>query len=53
MVRSQAWLGSGVAVAVVMPAAAALIRTLAWELPHASDAALKRQKEKQQTIIIS
>ena len=30
------WLGSGVAVAVVRPAAAAPIQPLAWESPHAT-----------------
>ena len=40
-------LGSGVAVAGRKLVAAALIRPLAWEPPHASGAALKRQtKEK-------
>ena len=33
-------LRSGIAVAVFRPAAAALIRPLAWELPYATDAAL-------------
>ena len=40
--RSQMWLWSHVAVAV----ATALIGPLAWEPPHAADAALKRQKTK-------
>ena len=31
------------------PAATALIRPLAWELPYATDAALKRQKTNKQT----
>ena len=35
-------LGSGVAVAVAVAAAVAPIRTLAWELPYAAYAALKR-----------
>ena len=36
------------------PAVAALIgaRFLAWELPYAADAALKRQKEKKKRIAI-
>ena len=35
------------------PAAADLIQPLAWELPYATDAALKRkkQKQKQKTVI--
>ena len=39
-------LGSGVAVAGCRLAAAALIGPLAWELPYAVGAALKRQKKK-------
>ena len=38
--RSQTWLGSSIAVAV----AVALIRPLAWELPHAVGVVLKRKK---------
>ena len=41
---SQMWLGSGIAVAVVWTAAAALIRPLAWELPCAVGVALQRKK---------
>ena len=38
--------GSSVTVAVVCrPAATALIQPLAWELPYAAGAALKRQKQ--------
>ena len=33
------------------PAAAALIRPLAWETPHAKSVALKRQKQQQQSQI--
>ena len=40
-------LGYNVAVAVGRPAAAALIRPLAWELPYAVGVALKRQTNKQ------
>ena len=40
-------LGSGIAVAVACASSyIALIRLLAWELPYAMGAALKRQKEK-------
>ena len=39
-------LGSCIAGAVVRPAAATLIRPLAWEPPYAMSAALKRQKKK-------
>ena len=44
--RSQMWLRSCVAVAVVKAAAAAPapIRPLAWELPHATGAALKSKR---------
>ena len=48
----QTWLGSGIAVAVVRPVATALIRPLAWELPYAAGAALKRQKTKKLKIKI-
>ena len=41
--RSQMRLGSRIAVAVVWLAAAALIGPLAWKLPYAANAALKRQ----------
>ena len=41
--RSQTWLGSGLAVAVAQASAAAPIRSLAWELPNAAGAALKRK----------
>ena len=36
----------GVAIALVRPAAVALIRPLAWELPCARRGALKRQEKK-------
>ena len=36
-------LRSGVAVAVAWPAASALIRPLAWELPYAAGVALKKK----------
>ena len=42
------WLRSGVAVA--QEAAAALIQPLAWELPYAAGAALKRKKKKKKNI---
>ena len=42
----MAWLGSGVAVAVAWPAAIAPIQPLAWELPYATDAALKNKPKK-------
>jgi len=35
------WLGSRIAVAVVKPAAVALIQLLAWDHPYAMGAALK------------
>ena len=35
------------------PAAAAPIQPLAWELPHAMDAALKTNKQKKTLLIIS
>ena len=41
-------LGSGIAVAVVQPSAAAPIQPLAWELPYATYAALNRRKEKKE-----
>ena len=37
-------LGSGIAVAMVQPEAVAPIRPLAWELPYAANAALKKFK---------
>ena len=37
-------LRSGVAVAVAWPAASALIRPLAWELPYAAGVALKKNQ---------
>ena len=42
--RLQTWLRSGVAVSIRL-AAAALIEPLAWKLPYAAGAALKRQNE--------
>ena len=44
---SKTWFGSCVAVAVAV-AAAALIQPLAWELPYAADAALKKKKKKKE-----
>ena len=38
------WLGASVAVAVAQAAGAALIQPLAWELPYAASAAVKRKK---------
>ena len=32
------------------PVATVLIQPLAWELPYATDAALKRQKKKKKTL---
>ena len=40
------WLGSGVAVAVVCADSCSSIRPLAWELPYAVNAALKRKRRK-------
>ena len=37
------WLGSGIAVVVLGPAAAALIRPLVQELPYAIGAAIKKK----------
>jgi len=37
------WLGSSVAVAVVQTSAAAPIRPLAWGLPYAAHAAIKKE----------
>ena len=42
--RSQTWLGSGVAVAVIRP--------LAWKPPYAAGAALEKPKEKKKYILI-
>ena len=42
--KLQLQLGSGVAVAVRRPAAAALIQALSQELPYAAGAALKRKE---------
>ena len=42
----QTWLGSPLLWLWQRPVATAPIRPLAWEPPHATDAALKRQKEK-------
>ena len=44
--RLQMGLRSGIAVVVVQASAAALIQPLAWELPNATGAAIKRRKEK-------
>ena len=44
--RSQTWLGSHIAVAVVQLAAAALIRPLAQKLPYAAGTALKKKRRK-------
>ena len=41
------WLGSGVAVVVGRPAAEAPIQPLAWELPYATGATLKKKKGKE------
>ena len=38
------WLRSRVAMAVVRPAAVALIQPLAWELPYDAGVALKKKK---------
>ena len=49
--RSQTWLGSRIAVAVAhRVTAAAMIRLLAWELPYATNAALKDKKRKKKTL---
>ena len=40
------WLGSGIAVTVCRLAAEVLIRPLAWEIPYAVGAAIKREKKK-------
>ena len=40
------WLRSGVAVAVAQVGAATPLQPLAWELPYATDAALKKKKLK-------
>ena len=44
--RSQIWIGSLVAVAVVRPAATALIWLLAWESPHAYEDLKKRKRKR-------
>ena len=44
--RSQTWLGSQIAVAAHRPEAAAPVQPLAWELPCAIGAALKKKKKK-------
>ena len=44
--RSPPQLGSGIAVLGHRPAATAPIRLLAWELPYAKGAALKRKEKK-------
>ena len=52
--RSQMWLRSHVAVAVVQASAASLPGLLTWELPYAAGAALKQTNEqtnKQQNLI--
>ena len=41
-----------VAVAVVWPAATALIRLLAWEPPHASGVALEKTKKKKDSNVL-
>ena len=46
--RWQTWLGSGIAVA----AAAAPIQPLGWELPYASDVALKGKKTKNKKTVL-
>ena len=38
------WLGSLVAMAVVLASAAAPVQLLAWELPYAAGVAIKRNK---------
>ena len=40
------WLGSGVAMAVARPAAAASIQPLAWELLYAVGVVLKRKRKR-------
>ena len=40
------WLRSGMAVAVAVASAAALIQPLAWKLPYAADVAVKITKKK-------
>ena len=47
---SQMWLRSSIAVAVCRPAAIALIRPLAWEIPYAVGVALKSKKKKKKTL---
>ena len=49
--RSQTWLGShSIAVAVAQASAAVLLCPLAWELPYAINAALKRKKKIDQRL---
>ena len=45
------WLGSGIAVAVVQTSTAASIPPLAWELPYAAGATIKREKKKKKKRI--
>ena len=42
--RSQMWLGSGAAVAVVQNSSVVLIQPLAWKLPYALSVAIKENK---------
>ena len=48
--RLPMWLGSRMAVAVAVAGAAAPIQPLAWELPCAAGAALKRKKKKKENL---
>ena len=45
--KSQMWLGSSVAVTVTWAAPVAPIPPLAWELPYAAVATLRRRKRKE------
>ena len=45
--RTEMRLGSGFAVAVAKPAAAALSQPLAWETPYATGAAIKQKERKE------
>ena len=47
------WLGSGVAVAVMQASATAVIRPLAWELPYAAGAAVKRKRKEDESLTMS
>ena len=47
--RSQIWLRSHVAVAVVQAGSCSSSSVLAWELPHATGAALKRKQANKKT----